>query len=97
MYFIVTRCVQWDQGTALKAFCDVAVDQRLLIKGIRVIEGRAGVFVSMPRTQNKEQEWRDVVVPLTKETKLELMRVILEAFYNMHTQPSGKAQEVPHA
>ena len=80
MYFFVTRLVRWNAGSALRAFCDVSIDQQLLIKGIRVIEGRKGMFVSMPRQKTKEDRWFDVVVPLTKETKGELSRIILEEF-----------------
>jgi stage V sporulation protein G len=82
MYFFVTRLVRWDHRSALRAFCDVSVDQELLIKGIRVVEGRHGPFVSMPRQKSKDEKWHDVVVPLTRETKLELSRIILEAFQN---------------
>ncbi|MBI3011410.1 MAG: septation protein SpoVG family protein [Candidatus Omnitrophica bacterium] len=80
MYFLITRFVKWDGDSALKAFCDIAIDHQLLIRGIRVIEGRKGTFVSMPRQQSKDQRWYDVVVPLTRETKVELSRVILEEF-----------------
>ena len=82
MDFFVTRFVKWHRDTALKAFCDVSIDHELLIKGIRIVEGRQGPFVSMPRQQSKEQQkWHDVVIPLTPETKVELARVILQAFY----------------
>lgn len=81
MYFFVTRFVRWDGGGSLKAFCDVAVDRRLLIKGIRVVEGRNGTFVSMPRQQSKDERWHDVVVPLTNDTKIEIARIILDAFH----------------
>ena len=85
MYFCVMRFVRWSAGGALKAFCDVAVDRRLLIKGIRVVEGRHGHFVSMPRVQNKDERWREVIVPLTRETKTELSRIILEEFQKHHS------------
>ncbi len=91
MFFFVTRLVKWNNNGALKAFCDLAVDHRLLIKGIRVVAGRKGAFVSMPRQQSKDERWHDVVVPLTRETKVEIARVILEAF-----QANGAdAQGVP--
>ncbi|MBI3021631.1 MAG: septation protein SpoVG family protein [Candidatus Omnitrophica bacterium] len=80
MYFLITRFVKWDGDSALKAFCDIAIDQQLLIRGIRVIAGRKGAFVSMPRQQSKDRRWYDVVVPMTRETKVELSRVILEEF-----------------
>lgn len=81
MDFLVRRFVRWDGRGSLKAFCDISVDERLLIKGIRVVEGRQGPFVTMPRQQTKDRTWSDVVVPMTRDTKLALSRIILEAFY----------------
>lgn len=63
-----------------KAFCDVAVGEAFLIKGVRVVEGKNGVFVSMPREQGKDGQWYDTVVPLTKEARRQLGEVVLSAY-----------------
>lgn len=76
----ITRFVRFENEGSLKAFCDVAIDRRLLIKGIRVVEGRNGPFVSMPRQQGRSGKWYDSVVPLTRDMKAELSRVVLQAF-----------------
>lgn len=80
MELVVRRMVMWDEGRALRAFCDVAVERRLLIRGIRVVDGCHGSFISMPRVQGRDSRWHDVVVPLTKELKQGLHRVVLEAY-----------------
>ena len=67
------------EGTA-KAFCDVAVNGSFLIKGIKVIEGKNGLFVSMPREQGKDGNWYDTVVPLSKEARQQMSQVVLEAY-----------------
>ena len=76
----IARFVRHQNATDLKAFCDVSVDGHLLIKGIRVVEGRHGLFVSMPRQKSTKGDWHDSIVPLTKELKQELYRVVLEAY-----------------
>lgn len=88
MKLAITRFVAHSQRTSLKAFCDVAVNHSLLIKGIRVVEGRNGPFVSMPRQQGTKGDWHDSVIPLTKELKEELQRIVLEAYYS-HYQRGG--------
>ena len=80
MELLVKRLVMWDRETALRAFCDVALERRVLIRGIRVVEGRDGTFISMPRIKGGDTRWHDVVVPLTKELKEGLARVVLEAY-----------------
>ncbi len=79
MGITVTRVIRCAGAGALKAFCDVAVGE-LLIKGVRVIEGRRGPFVRMPRQQSKNGTWYDSVVPLSNETQAEISRVVLETF-----------------
>ena len=43
----------------------------------------------MPRQQSKDERWHDVVVPLTRETKVEIARVILEAFQANGAETNG--------
>ena len=47
----------------LKAFADVKVGDSLVIKGFCVMEGKNGIFVSMPRKASKDGRWFDVVEP----------------------------------
>ena len=77
--FEVKRVIRLDGDGTVKAFCDVAVGS-FVIKGVRVVEGRKGLFVSMPREQGKNGQWYDMVTPLTKEAKAELSEAVMEAF-----------------
>ena len=76
----IARFVCCADGRSLKAYCDVTVGDLFLIKGIRVIEGRGGPFVSMPRQQSQNGKWYDSIVVLTKEAREELSRMVLETF-----------------
>ena len=80
MELAVKRLIRFEGQGSLKAFCDLAVGERLLIKGLRVVEGKNGLFVSMPRQQGKDAKWYDNVVALTKEIKQEVNRVVLDAY-----------------
>ena len=84
----VKRLVRFDGEGALKAFCDLAVGDVVLVKGLRVVSGKNGLFVSMPRQQGKDARWYDSVVALSKEAKTEIGRVVLEA-YQQETSPIG--------
>ena len=76
----VKRLVRFDGDGALKAYCDLAVGEAFLIRGLRVIDGKNGLFVSMPRQQGKDAKWYDNVVVLTPEIKKEVGRVVLGAY-----------------
>lgn len=76
----VKRMNRFNGEGAAKAFCDVAIGEAFLIKGIKVVEGKKGLFVSMPREQGKDGNWYDTVVPLTKEARARVSEIVLGAY-----------------
>lgn len=61
MIYKVKRLIRFDGDGTLKGFCDVECDGVLLIKGIRIVQGKRELFVSMPRDQGKDGRFYDVV------------------------------------
>ena len=76
----VKRILTFDGDGSLRAYCDLAVGDLFLIKGLRVVQGKNGLFVSMPRQQSKNGKWFDSVELITKEVKEDLNRLVLEAY-----------------
>lgn len=69
-----------DGSGALKAFCDIIVSDTMLIKGIRIIEGRKGLFVRMPARMGKDGKWYESIKPINKEIRDALNEIVLTAF-----------------
>ncbi|MFH1995529.1 MAG: SpoVG family protein [Candidatus Omnitrophota bacterium] len=63
-----------------KAFCDISLNDTFIVKGFKVVEGKNGVFVSMPNRLDKDGKWYMTFIPLKKEAKDELGRIVLEAY-----------------
>lgn len=76
----VKRVTKLNGDGSVKAFCDVAIAEAYLIKSVKVVEGKNGLFVSMPREQSKTGKWYDTVAPLTKEARAQLSQVVLDAY-----------------
>ena len=76
----VKRMMKFDGDGTLKAFCDLAIGETFLVRGVRVVEGKKGLFVSMPREQGKDTKWYDIVRAMTREAQGEVSRVVLEAY-----------------
>jgi len=76
----VARLHKFENGSSLKAFVDVIVAEQVLIKGVRVVEGKDGLFVSMPQNQGKDNRWHETVSLLDEETKQALQETVLEAY-----------------
>ena len=82
----MTRFVRTDSDGALQAFCDITIGGMVLIKGVRVVEGRTGPFVTMPRQQSTTGKWYDSVVFLSTALKMEVARVVMEAYHASEPQ-----------
>ena len=76
----VSRLHKLDGTGSTKAFCDLSVLDSLVIKGLRIVEGEKGLFVSMPREEGKDGKWYNTVIPLKREIKDEIERLVLEAY-----------------
>lgn len=76
----VSRLHKLDGSGATKAFCDLSVLDSIVIKGLRIVEGEKGLFVSMPREEGKDGKWYNTVIPLKREIKDEIERLVLDAY-----------------
>ena len=76
----IQRMYRFDTDRPLKAFADIVVNDALLIKGIRVMDGKTGLFVTMPSEQAKDQKWYDTVRCLTQEIRDQITNVVLKAY-----------------
>lgn len=75
----VDRIHKIEGDSKLKAFVDISLDD-LVIKGLRVVLGVNGLFVSMPCHQGKDGKWYNTVYPATREKRKELNELILQAY-----------------
>ena len=66
------------EGSRL-ADASVSLDDCFAIRGVRIINGSNGPFVSMPSYRSGDQ-YRDVCFPCTKEFKQEFDRAVLDAY-----------------
>lgn len=80
MEITVDRINRFDGEGSARAFCDLQINGALLIKGVRVVEGKRGLFVGMPRQQSKDGKWYSLVRPLTEEAKARIQEAVLAAY-----------------
>ena len=76
----VARIHKLDGSGSTKAFVDLSIENSFVIKGIRIVEGEKGLFVTMPREEGKDGKWYNTVKPLKREVKDEIEKLVLEAY-----------------
>lgn len=65
---------------ATRGFASVTFDGLLCVTGITIMEGKKGMFISMPQSKDKEGNYHDIVFPITKEGREGIQKKVLEAY-----------------
>jgi|SRR5665213_937802 len=65
---------------SLRALVSVKVHDAIFLTGLRVIEGKNGLFVAMPNRKTGGGEYQDIFFPANKAMRDELQDFVLEAY-----------------
>jgi stage V sporulation protein G len=68
------------QEEKLKAFVSIVFDHCFMINDIKIIQGRDGLFISMPSRKKKNGEFKDVAHPLNNETRRTIEERVLAEY-----------------
>lgn len=64
----------------LKGFANVTFDDAFLIRGMKIIQGNTGYFVSMPSRKRPDGTYQDIAHPVNKDMRELIERRVLEAY-----------------
>jgi stage V sporulation protein G len=64
----------------LKAFVSIVFDRCFMVNDIKIIQGRDGLFISMPSRKKKNGEFKDVAHPLNNETRQMIEQVVVAEY-----------------
>ena len=76
----VIKIHRFSQNSRIKAFVDLGINDALLIKGVRIVEGKKGLFVSLPTEQGKNERWYERVRCLNEGVRSLIAQKVLEAY-----------------
>ena len=72
--------VRLKDETKLKGIVSITIDGCFVVHDIKVIDGKDGLFISMPNKKTADGDHIDIAHPINTETRLELKNVIFEAY-----------------
>lgn len=64
----------------LKAFANVTFDDEFVIRGLKVINGNSGYFVSMPSRKRSDGTHQDVAHPINNHMRQKIEEAVLSAY-----------------
>lgn len=79
----------------LKAFVSIVFDHCFMINDIKVIQGRDGLFLSMPSRRKKNGEFKDVAHPLNNETRRLVEERVLAEYWDVVDDPTPRRPVTP--
>lgn len=84
------NCKPYSGTSKTKAFVDLELDGTLVIKGLTLVEGKEGLFLSFPSTKGKDRKYHKSVYSLDKEWT-QLLQDACVKKYNECNQTSQSA------
>lgn len=64
---IKITCRPYDSNSKTKGFIELTLDDTLVIKGMTLVDGRNGLFLSMPSSKGKDGKYYDSIYSLDKD------------------------------
>lgn len=90
----ITQMVDYEDSN-VKAVASITIADAFAFHGVKVIESKNGLFVSMPQskyTKDGEQKYSDVCHPISTEARAELNSVVLKAYEEQLEMSANKTQ-----
>nr|DAO69630.1 MAG TPA: SpoVG [Caudoviricetes sp.] len=84
------NCKPYNGNSKTKAFVDLELDGTLVIKGLTLVDGKNGLFLSFPTTKGKDGKYYNSVYSLDKEWQKLLTDACVKK-YNERNQTSQPA------
>lgn len=64
----------------LKAFANITFNNEFVVRGLKIISGSQGYFVSMPSRRKRDGSFQDMAHPITNELRKQIEDRVLDAF-----------------
>lgn len=86
-----------DGSTNLKAYATATIGGAFVIKGIRVCDGKNGLFAQMPQRsftdKNGKTQYRETFYPITAEAHENLNEAVINAYENEIAQSQDDSED----
>ena len=78
----------------LKAFASITFDDSFVVRGLKVINGAQGYFVSMPSRKRNDGTYQDIAHPINNDMRKEIEDKVLDAFEKELNTPSEETDSI---
>lgn len=74
-----------------KAFVELTLDDVLVVKGMRLVDGNNGLFIAMPSSKGKDGNYYDSVYPLKNDWRKTLEETAIRKYKEQVANQSNES------
>ena len=89
---IKITCRPYDSNSKTKAFIELCIDKTLVVKGLTIVEGPKGLFLSFPSSKGNDGKYYNSVYSMDKKFTCQLQDACIEK-YNEAVNKSDNSGE----
>ncbi|MFQ5684804.1 MAG: septation regulator SpoVG [Candidatus Binatia bacterium] len=75
----------------LRAYVTITFDQCFVVRDLKIIQGTAGLFVSMPSKKRKDGTYKDIAHPINNETRRMIEEKIIAEYHRVRTHEGNRS------
>ena len=79
------------EGSHTKGLARMYIEDSFVVQNISVVEGKNGLFVSMPAYKNSRGDYQDIAFPITKDFRSKLFEAVLDTYNKEKDRPRDAA------
>ena len=77
----ITKVYRIQGDSSIKAYVSVSLDDKLLLKNVKIIETKNGaLFVALPSQKDKNDQWHNIIEFLDKESEKKFKETVLKSY-----------------
>lgn len=81
------RITKFDNSKTL-ALATITLDDEFVVSGLKVLDGKNGLWVAMPNRKAQDGEYHDIAFPVTKQAREDIQYAVLTKYNEVeHVQP----------
>ena len=74
------------------AMASITIDNDFVVTGLRILNGQNGLWVAMPSRKGNNDEYHDIVFPVTREARQTIQEKVLSVYRPSNVQEALEQQ-----
>lgn len=84
----VTKNKEMLRKSPIRAFVEITLDNVFVVRNLKLIEGKKGIFLAFPSQVRKNGTRNDIAFPIKKEFRQRIVDAVMDVYNSQGDQPN---------